>query len=114
MIQNTSPPWPRLVHDAITSLFGKPIRVHSLGGGQSQANVWKVQFPARSVIVKRTKQPRERLFYTTIAPLLQEARIPVPHLEWSDVVADDHSHSKARLRRNERLIFPEHTPTSAL
>lgn len=75
MTQNTSPPWPQLVHDAITNLFGKPIRFQSLGGGQSHANVWRVQFPARSVIVIRTKQPRERLFYTTIAPLLQERKI---------------------------------------
>lgn len=88
MTQKTSLSWPRPVHDAITNLFGKPLRVLSLGEGQSQANVWRVQFPRQSVIIKRTQQLRERLFYTTIAPLLRDAGIPIPHLEWSDMVAD--------------------------
>lgn len=90
MIPNTSPLWPQIVHDAITGLSGKPVSVHSLTGGQSQANVWRVRFAHQSVIVKRTKQPRERLFYTTIAPLLREVNIPIPQLEWTGVVDDDY------------------------
>jgi thiamine kinase-like enzyme len=90
MTQNTSPLWPQIVHDAITNLSGKPISIHPLSGGQSQANVWRVQFAHQSVIVKRTKQSREMLFYTTIAPLLREENIPIPQLEWSGVVDDNH------------------------
>lgn len=89
MTQNTSPLWPQLVQDAITNLYGKLTNVQPLEGGQSQANVWRVQFAEQSVIVKRTKLLRERLFYTTIAPLLQEMDIPIPRLEWSDVITGD-------------------------
>lgn len=88
MTQNTSPLWPQFVQDTITGLYGKPTDVHPLEGGQSQANVWRVQFADQSVIVKRTKLLRERLFYTTIAPLLQEMDIPIPRLEWSGVITD--------------------------
>ncbi len=42
-----------------------------------------MQYPKENVIVKRSTQPREYLFYTTVAPTLREADIPIPELKWS-------------------------------
>lgn len=83
------PDWPPSVRDYLRAAYGEPIKLRRLGG-MSLARVYRVRFPATSVIVKASPSPKETVFYERAAGPLRRAGIPTPHLEWS--AHQDNSH----------------------
>jgi hypothetical protein len=79
--------WPERIRTVLANLCGVPSHIALMPEGESQA-VWRVQFPEQSVVVKRSAQPRESIFYAKVAPTLAALDIPIPHLEWSGRDAD--------------------------
>ncbi len=69
--------------------YGEPLAVERLGG-MSVASVWRVRFAAASLIVKVSRRGAERSFYERIAPVLREAGVPIPLLEWSGSSEGNH------------------------
>jgi hypothetical protein len=72
--------WPKRLHTVLLDTYGAPLHIELLTEGHA---VWRVQSAKQSVIVKRSTQPRESIFYTMVAPTLATVDIPIPHLEWS-------------------------------
>lgn len=77
--------WPKRLHTVLLDTYGAPLHIELLTEGHA---VWRVQSAKQSVIVKRSTQPRESIFYTMVAPTLATVDIPIPHLEWSGRDAD--------------------------
>src|SRR5579883_2966731 len=60
--------WPECLRTVLLKKAGMPSHIALLAGGQSQATVWCVQASKQTLVVKRSMQPRESIFYTKVAP----------------------------------------------
>lgn len=102
------------LHNRLQQTFGMPFELETLGSGQSEASVYRVSFPAKTVILKKCPSSNEKLFYESVAPLLNEKGINTPRLEWAEYAdgfywlvleAIPHSLPRERWQSDPEVIF---------
>jgi Ser/Thr protein kinase RdoA (MazF antagonist) len=74
--------WPEEVRAHVRATWGEPSGVERLGGW-SLARVYRLRVGGTSFVVKTSPNLTESAFYERAAPMLREAGVPIPTLEWS-------------------------------
>lgn len=71
---------PPAVRQRIEASYGLPESFERLNGGLSTAQIWRLHWPHRTLILKGEIKAAESYFYQHIAPVLREAQVPVPEV----------------------------------